>query len=196
MTASRRTTPIPSDFTVALSTHNLSSTDFYPHLSLALPAPISAPAIAAPTPAEPPPTDLSPMLGSSLTRTDPSFSYIPSHFPALPSRHAWQSTPVFTDRERDPRKMRERATEEGILAEQALRRLTSARKPAQSRGERGTKRDEARAKIWLEVVGEMLGDEEEGMAGGLDGSVEEEKGGLRVNFERAHWRRGGPGVRT
>lgn len=92
--------------------------------------------------------------------------------------------------------MRERATEEGILAEQALRRLTSARKPAQSRGERGTKRDEARAKIWLEVVGEMLGDEEEGIVGGLDGSVEDEKGGLRVNFERAHWRRGGPGVRT
>lgn len=115
---------------------------------------------------------------------------------------------MFTARERDPTKMRERATEEGVLAEQALRRLTAgARKPggggSMSRGARGggSKRDEERERVWRETVGEVLGDEEMDMIGGLDGSVDEERkkeigrgaGALRVNFDRSHWRRGAGG---
>ncbi|GAB7351522.1 hypothetical protein MBLNU459_g2163t1 [Dothideomycetes sp. NU459] len=215
MTASRRTTAIPQDFTAALAHVGLASSDLSPHLSLALPTPVSAPSIPPAAAAEPAPANLAPMLGASLAgASDPAFLYVPPHFPPLPSRHAWQSTPVFTARERDPRKMRERATEEGVLAEQALRRLTSANKPGtRRRGDRASKRDEARDKVWRETVGDVLGgegddgdnDEHDAMAGlaGLDGVAEsrsEEKdvlkkgGGLRVNFDRTHWRRGGGGA--
>ncbi len=56
-------------------------------------------------------------------RRDP---HIPSTFPAFPSQHTFRDTPVLPPRERDPRRIRELAIEEGRLGEQALRKLAGA----------------------------------------------------------------------
>ncbi|EFE45043.1 bromodomain associated domain protein [Trichophyton verrucosum HKI 0517] len=62
-------------------------------------------------------------------------SYIPKNFPSFPSKHTYQETPVFaTKREINPEKIRERATEEGRLGEEALRKLTRAAREGQGSG--------------------------------------------------------------
>lgn len=76
--------------------------------------------------------------------------YVPSTFPPLPSRHTYRHTSVYTDRERDPRRIRELATEEGRLGEEALRKLvgavrTEARLDVDDKGkapERGSERSQ------------------------------------------------------
>ncbi|KAL9053230.1 MAG: hypothetical protein Q9162_004897 [Coniocarpon cinnabarinum] len=60
--------------------------------------------------------------------------WIPRHLPAFPPPHTYKSTPIpLSTREVDARKVRERATEEGVLAERALRKLVGARKKVGSR---------------------------------------------------------------
>lgn len=164
----RRSTPTAVDFTYALSAFGLSSADLAPHLALPVPSDLAAPHVPAPRPAEPAPTDLAPMLGAALHRGPAQNRYIPAHFPPLPSTHTYRSTPVFSQREHDPMKIRERAMEEGVLAEKALRRLTAAQAAAATvdravPGRRGRgaaavkarKRDE----VWGDVMGEMLEDD-------------------------------------
>ncbi|KAJ6181341.1 hypothetical protein N7519_011802 [Penicillium mononematosum] len=52
--------------------------------------------------------------------------YIPKHFPSFPSKHTYSATAVFIGRDNDPRKIRERAAEDGRHGEEALRKLASA----------------------------------------------------------------------
>lgn len=141
MSVSRRTIALPSDFIFALQEAGLGSADLDPHLEMPFPAQLSAPVIAPPAKAEDPPARLADMLGEELfvpavsgtgaegagAGDGKGGSYIPGHFPPLPSRHAFLATPVFTSRELDARTIRERATDEGVLAEQALRRLMAAK---------------------------------------------------------------------
>ncbi|KAJ6157830.1 hypothetical protein N7470_005422 [Penicillium chermesinum] len=53
-------------------------------------------------------------------------SYVPKNFPDFPSKHTYSATPVFTERDNDPRKIREQAADDGRHGEEALRRLASA----------------------------------------------------------------------
>jgi transcription initiation factor TFIID subunit 8 len=72
---------------------------------------------------------------------------------------------VFTDRENDPRKIREKATEEGILAEQSLRKLMAAQKTGiqkQNVGKRKrSKRMKESDKLWQEAMTDLLEEEKE-----------------------------------
>lgn len=227
MHSARRVSPLPTDFTFALSSLGLSSGDLEPHLSLPYPTQLAAPTVAPPAPAEAPPPNLAPMLGPELQTPAVSVnevkenSYIPPHFPALPSRHAYMCTNTFTEREGNARKIREKATEEGILAEQALRKLMAAKikkevVPGRT-GERGSSREikaKARESSWKDVVADLLledgqaSTQDSGVAGmgsfgssvfGTDGAGDEKEdklealmrtGGLSVNHDRGHWRRG------
>lgn len=80
----------------------------------------------------PPPKDellkslpfLGPHLSGEVDRAQ--CRHIPKHLPQFPSRHTYRYTPVFTEREQDPRKIRERATEDGRHGEDALRKLARA----------------------------------------------------------------------
>lgn len=127
MLACRRVQPIPHDFEHALRRSAVSVDD--------LPAYLTAPPAVEPAPAllPSPPPDEDPFAG--LPFLDATLSgeedrarsaYIPKHFPAFPSRHTYRHTPVFTQREHDPRRIRERATEDGRLGEEALRKLARA----------------------------------------------------------------------
>lgn len=173
MGVARRTQPIPQDFILALSRQQLAPSSLMPHLEPLLPASATQPPIPPPAPAEPPPPNLEGMLGPVLTGASDKAErrYIPSHFPNFPSKHTWQATHVYTSREIDPRKIRERATQEGILAEQALRKLMSASKGAKGPGKskalaaggklrKRSGRQELDG-LWEETMAAVLSEEEE-----------------------------------
>lgn len=130
MAACRRTQPIPQDFEHALRRSFIDTDDLLHVKSLGGCAPV-------PTLLPSPPPEVNdlfgeflgmPVLDSHLSGEDDKIrsTYIPSHFPQFPSKHTYRYTPVFTEREDDPRKVRERATEEGRHGEEALRKLARA----------------------------------------------------------------------
>jgi hypothetical protein len=131
-----------------------------------LPPTFTQPPFAPPEPAEPPPPDLEPLLGPELSgkRDKETRKYIPGHLPPFPPKHAWKATPVYTNRENDPRKIREKATEEGILAEQSLRKLMAAQKAGlqknKARKQRKSKRIKESEKIWQEAMKELIHEED------------------------------------
>ena len=137
MLSARRTQPLPQDFSFALAQDRLTASSLRPFLDQPIPASQTLlPSIPDGTRPEPdffPPPSLSklePVLGTQISGTAEKASrrYIPKHFAALPSKHTWQNTPVFSTRETDPRQIREKATEQGISAERALRELMKSRK--------------------------------------------------------------------
>lgn len=128
MLASRRVQPIPQDFELALNKHRLSTDELSPYLK-------------ASRRVEPTPTAFLPnhqpeedsfksvsFLGPQLSGEDDRArsAHIPHHFPQFPSKHTYRHTPVFTQRDVDPRRIRERATEDGRYGEEALRKLARA----------------------------------------------------------------------
>ncbi|GAB1739902.1 hypothetical protein NU219Hw_g4833t1 [Hortaea werneckii] len=217
MQGTRKIKPTAQDFSMALSLMPNASTAslLKPHLDLPIPDSISCPPIPSPEPEDPAAPDLSKLLQPLLPPQQAS--YIPKHFPALPPRHTWQQTPVYTEREKDSKKMREMMTQEGMMAEQALRKLATAAKTATSetlKAERkksnalsgpGKVRDgpgAARKKRGrLEAFADVLKDvssEENGEDLAMEGT-ETRPGddidvgmpeGVVVNYDMNHWRHG------
>ena len=167
--------------------------------------------------AEPPSPDVLSFLGPELSGAPEKEQspYIPSHFPAFPSKHTYKATPEFTEREKDPRAVRERATEEGRLGEEALRRLIGAGKAGDNRRNslRGKGLGGPRQKLeqmWLrtmQVVSEQEEQREKGsevdaghQAGqaaserhGSGNALENQELGALVNWEKPYWRVNGTG---
>ncbi|KAF2840248.1 hypothetical protein M501DRAFT_911077, partial [Patellaria atrata CBS 101060] len=211
----RRTTPLPQDFIHALATREITPSSLYPHLELPLPPSIVQPTIPPPPPTVPPPDTrrLETVLGNDLSgKAEKSTkNFIPTHFPAFPPKHTFHATPVFAARETDPRKIRELATQEGILAEQALRKLMAAQKSglhAQSseklekegkskEWERGEQIWEAAMKCVIKEdeeakkAGGWIGAEDEDEVGDAHGEQEDQNGDLLVKGMR--W---GEGIRV
>ncbi|KAF2125879.1 hypothetical protein P153DRAFT_299314 [Dothidotthia symphoricarpi CBS 119687] len=169
MTSARRTETVPYDWIFALTNVGLrGSGSLEPHFDTGeIPPSLLQPHFEPPAPPEAPPPDTDALLGPELSgkadkETRP---YIPKHFPPFPSKHTYKATPVFTTRENDPRKIREKATEEGILAEQSLRKLMAAQKAGiqkQSVGKRKrSKRMKESDKLWQEAMTDLLQDEKE-----------------------------------
>ena len=136
MLSSRRSKPTPQDFIFALSATGVRSSQLRPHIALHVPATIVQPALELSSPEPPPPPSLEGVLGATLSGATEkaAWQFVPRHLPDLPSRHTWQSTSTYSARETDPRKVRERATEEGVLAEKALRKLMAARYASKPKG--------------------------------------------------------------
>lgn len=127
MASCRRVQPIPQDFLHALCTKNISLHSLVPQLRASVPAAKSQFALEKEPIAKDEAVDavvLRRILNDGPTGQ--SISHIPSNFPAYPSQHTYKSTPVFSKREEDPRKIRELAMEEGRLAEESIRRLLGA----------------------------------------------------------------------
>ena len=132
MLSARRTVPIPTDFEFAIKCLDLPWPDdeLKPYTL--------RPAINPSLLPTPPPEDAfhrqfqlpTSLLGPGLDgRADKRKDrYIPSHLPPFPSQHTYKDTPVFPVREVDLRRIRELATEEGKLGEEALRKLAGAAK--------------------------------------------------------------------
>ncbi|KAJ5692755.1 hypothetical protein N7462_002178 [Penicillium macrosclerotiorum] len=126
MLSSRRLQPIPQDFEYALGHHRITPDDLRPYLK----SPQTVASIPTLLPSPPPEDAIArklPFLNAlkgeeSVTNR----SYVPKHFPDFPSKHTYSATAVFTERDSDPRKIRERAAEDGRHGEEALRKLASA----------------------------------------------------------------------
>ncbi|KAK2747985.1 hypothetical protein FQN57_001576 [Myotisia sp. PD_48] len=120
--------------------------------------------------------------------------YIPTNFPRFPSKHTYQETPVFvTKRETDPEKIRERATEEGRLGEEALRKLARAAKDNHFHG--GADQEK---RLWGRENENMESMFEKTLkalikSGSMRGTSPRDLGPI-VNSERVFWRK--PGVRN
>ncbi|GLI80710.1 hypothetical protein PoHVEF18_009067 [Penicillium ochrochloron] len=126
MLSARRVQPIPPDFEYALNHHRITPDDLRPYLKL----PPTVTPIRTLLPSPPPEDEVKrklPFLNAlRCEESETNRSYVPKHFPDFPSKHTYSSTPVFTERDNDPRKIRERAAEDGRHGEEALRKLASA----------------------------------------------------------------------
>lgn len=167
MHSSRRTEPDSHDWVHGLAASGLrGSGTLNQHFDTGdIPPSLLQPHFDPPAPAEAPPPSTESLLGPELSgRADKdSRSYIPKNFPPFPSKHTYKSTPVYTKRENDPRKIREKATEEGILAEQSLRKLMAAQKAGIQKLNVGKKKRSARMKasdkLWEAAMADLLEDE-------------------------------------
>jgi len=130
MQAARRTGPIACDFEAVAQAldRQIPKEELLPYRTNPTTNP---PLLPTPPPEDPfhnntelPAWFLGPGLDSREERKPDSF--IPSSLPPLPSQHTYKTTVVFAPREKDPRRLRELATEEGKLGEQALRKLAGA----------------------------------------------------------------------
>lgn len=126
MLSARRVQPIAPDFEYALNHHRITPDDLRPYLKL----PPTVTPIRTLLPSPPPEDEVKrklPFLNALRgEESETNRSYVPKHFPDFPSKHTYSSTPVFTERDNDPRKIRERAAEDGRHGEEALRKLASA----------------------------------------------------------------------
>ncbi len=212
MLACRRTQPLPQDFLQALHTHQLSLRSLLPHLDPPVPPSQSQFSL------ESAPIDndeqqqlkfLGPLLNG--TQEQKAKKFVPKHFPDLPSTHTYKATPEFPEREQDPRKVRERATEEGRLGEEALRRLVGAgsRHPAYVLQQRPDNRSlrAKRAQMWMETMHAVetgASDKMDMDAGIFTGKGQQKEGdpdsslsgdsrlSSVVNSEKRYWRKPGP----
>ncbi|GAM85631.1 hypothetical protein ANO11243_036380 [Dothideomycetidae sp. 11243] len=209
MLASRRGSPIPQDFILALAELGIAPSQLEEQLLLQIPKDISSPDILPPAPDEPSSLDLRSMLGSSLCdQSTKSHPQIPSHFPPLPSVHTWRDTQHIVAREKDPRKIRELAAQEGILAEQALRKLAAAANKPRSRLHRTeSAAEKSKQAIWQDALAALASEEQstemkagedvdmtdgadDGAANVKNGSKAADRSAMVINYDRAHWRKG------
>ena len=211
MVSCRRNRPIAQDFLQALHEHQLSLRSLIPHLDPPVPSfksktPLSIKLIED----EPAPRFPNPTTALHGSTTKHAMSYIPQHFPVFPSYHTYKWTPQFTVRDKDPRKIRERATEEGRLGEEALRRLMGggsgdtgimAKKQVRDVKDLRARRDD----LWKETIFAMSQTSEEESRGDLDRPIpgySELKAGISrdimlgkgwlgstVNADRKYWRK-------
>lgn len=130
MQAARRTAPIPNDFESAIYALNVARPDDQLRPYKTRPT-INPPLYPTPPPddvfhntVQLPPNFLGPELDGhgELKR----FAFNTSGLPALPSAHTFKDTALYPVLERDTRKVRELATQEGKLGEHALRKLAGA----------------------------------------------------------------------
>ncbi|KAF1934718.1 hypothetical protein EJ02DRAFT_390281 [Clathrospora elynae] len=169
MMSARRTDTVANDWVYALTSSGYrGSAALDPHFDTGeIPPSILQPHFEPPAPPEGPPPDTESLLGTDLSGRGEkeSRAYIPKHFPAFPSKHTYKATPVFTSRENDPRKIREKATEEGVLAEQSLRKLMAAQKAGIQKQNVGKRKRSRRMKesdnLWQGAMTDLLDEEKE-----------------------------------
>lgn len=138
MLSSRRAQPIPLDYEYALRRHGLTDRLLRPHLKPPVPRSKSQLTFELPEAEEEHVRAVPELLGKELSGASDKLKmpFIPKKFPAFPSRHTYKATEVMPERETDPRKIREKATEAARHGEEALRRLVSVGKVGDQKGVR------------------------------------------------------------
>ncbi|KAI5805809.1 transcription factor TFIID complex subunit 8 C-term-domain-containing protein [Geopyxis carbonaria] len=121
--AHHRSRPTVIDFEEMCSRSHISLSSLEAELKRTRAEGESAYPLQPPSPPPPPDLDLTSLLGPQLDGSGDLRCQIYDHLPPFPSRHTYQATPVFAERPTEPRAIREKATAEARLAEQALRTL-------------------------------------------------------------------------
>ena len=213
MLASRRIQPIPQDFELSLASHQLTLQSLLVHLDPPVPPEKCQPTLDAETARSEDDSRqlqlISKMLNESSSK--PRLDYIPSNLPSLPSQHTYKAGSVFNQREHDPKRVRELATEEGRLGEEALRRLVGLASSSQPESQPFVKASEqslvmrTRAhstEVWKETM-EAMSKNQQKEPGSRTGShdpgspslawrkssFDPKHVGPAVNADRVHWRK-------
>jgi transcription initiation factor TFIID subunit 8 len=202
MHSNRRIQPVPQDFVTALSRFGITPNELLPHIQLPLSPSITQPPIYPGPPDEQPLPSTNGILGPALAGLANREKYMPAHLPDLPSRHTWKDTEIYTKRETDARKIRELATEEGVLAEKAMRKLMAGAalsKPAI--GGRSSRKDQM---IWEQTMDAILqvDEDQQPSEDGIDWPGEHGKAqtaaslntAIPVNYDRRFWRQSARGT--
>ncbi|OBT70584.1 hypothetical protein VF21_10389 [Pseudogymnoascus sp. 05NY08] len=138
MLSCRRAQPIPLDYEYALRRHGLTDSLLRPHLKPPVPRSKTQLVFEAQEPEIQDVKVIPELLGKELSGAADKLTkpFIPKKFPAFPSKHTYKATEVMPDRETDPRKIREKATEASRHGEEALRRLVGVGKVGDQKGVR------------------------------------------------------------
>ncbi|OBT70461.1 hypothetical protein VE03_00010 [Pseudogymnoascus sp. 23342-1-I1] len=138
MLSCRRAQPIPLDYEYALRRHGLTDSLLRPHLKPPVPRSKTQLVFEVQEPEIQEVQVLPELLGHELSGAVDKLTkpFIPKQFPAFPSKHTYKATEVMPDRETDPRKIREKATEASRHGEEALRRLVGVGKVGDQKGVR------------------------------------------------------------
>lgn len=138
MLSCRRAQPIPLDYEYALRRHGLTDSLLRPHLKPPVPRSKTQLVFEVEEPEIQDTQVLPELLGHELSGAVDKLTkpFIPKQFPAFPSKHTYKATEVMPDRETDPRKIREKATEASRHGEEALRRLVGVGKVGDQKGVR------------------------------------------------------------
>ena len=182
MLACRRTQPIAQDYLYALHACQLSLRTFLPHLD----PPVSPSKSQVPLSRDEELKDrkkketkgIEPLLKEGGDETSKTF--LPQHFPSFPSKHTYKSTAQFTSREEDARKIREHATEEGRMGEEALRRLVGQHTSDVEAGFRSTSKAKKslrkeREDKWKEAIEAVM------RRGGATNQAAHDPGGMEID---------------
>ncbi|KAI9755212.1 MAG: hypothetical protein M1815_005150 [Lichina confinis] len=215
MLSCRRTAPIPQDFAAVLARERLSLDELAPYLMPSIPPSSSQPRLELSPPTKEQDVQLAQLLGPELSGESERDRrrFVPAHFPPFPSKHTYQFTFTSTERRTDPRQVRELATADSRLGEDALRRLVSNSWTTQPRtgdaagGVKRSRRDELQT-MWLETMEKAaerdmgstgLGGIKDGGRRGQNASGEQDQAHgygvarLRlpgpVNYERQYWQK-------
>lgn len=219
MTSARRTEPVPHDWVYALARDGFTgSSSLEQHLDTGeVPPSLLQPTLFSSVPEHDPVAEIDEIIGPDLSgRPDKeSRTYIPKHFPPFPPKHTYVATPVFTQRETDPRKIREKATDEGIEAEKSLRKLMAKQKEGLQKQKAGKRKRSQRMKesdkLWQEAMEDVLKDEAEADEKARLRQEDEDEWegvalqprserkvnleeGVHVNYDRKFWRKSARGV--
>jgi len=198
MLSNRRTQPIPQDFVAALADIGVLPHQLMEHVKLKLPQNVTQPPIAPPEHDDPKTEHQEGLLGAQLSGQKSGMKWVPAHLPDLPSKHTYQHTPIYTERENDARKIRERATEEGVLAEQAMRKLLVKGGHGHAKVSFATKKAE---QVWEDTMAALMSMDNEQRAREDDADFDdfgdrqqdEYDNAMLVNYESRYWRSGARG---
>jgi transcription initiation factor TFIID subunit 8 len=130
MLSSRRSLPTPLDFEFALRCEGLTARLLKPHLKNPIPVAKLQPKFILNPTKERVHVPIGAILGEELSGASDKLAkrFIPKKFPSFPSKHTYKTTAVRSEREADPRRIREMATETARHGEEALRRLVKVGK--------------------------------------------------------------------
>ncbi|RPA96588.1 hypothetical protein L873DRAFT_1220004 [Choiromyces venosus 120613-1] len=187
-TSQRRTKPTVVDFEDMLQHMGITLASLESE-TLRMPSKSHAFVLQPSTPPPPPTPDLAALLGPELADAElQKRSALEDFFPPLPSKHTYRATPVFTERPTEPRVIRERATEEARLAENALRKLLAvsahAKNNARIRGEVVvSKSRKERDDAWREAFDESGNEHSGGGGGGGAGAKVNGTGAIKIKTE-------------
>ena len=187
MTASRRLQAIPHDFELALTSHRYTVRSLLPHLDPPVTRNPCLPIFAQDSLPDKNRLLMERFHATLNDHSQPKLTYAPRVLPILPSHHTYKATLSFLPRERDSKRMRELATEEARMGEEALRRLIAGSSPQKDQELDGTPRQRQRRQ-WQKTM--------EAMAGEVSGDVEmlddtsfrTNLTGAPVNADKVNWR--------
>ncbi len=187
--ASRRAQPILSDYEYALRRQGLTDQLLRPHLKPPVPKEqtqliFELEALNIEDNKVPPE-----LLGRELSGEADKLtkSYIPKKFPAFPAKHTYKATEVMPERETDPRKIREKATEAARHGEEALRRLVGIGKVSDQKDLKRAMVKSQEKKLKHELWEKAMADLTATMNGGA-AKQDDLKQGISIDAEKKYGR--------